>query len=191
MYSRDGTPRRQRNRSLQQPSTGKEAIYPARLARPSGRAVVATPILLSNLATFTAAGIWGWMADNIGRRGTITILALSGCIVAPTYLLTDDMTWIMVGFVIQGSFGGALHVLNPTYLTERFPTEVRSTASGFCYHFGAIFGGLVPPVVSYFAIERHMGFATPMLIGTVGGAASVVTALLLSPETKGKSLVSM
>jgi MFS transporter, SHS family, lactate transporter len=154
-------------------------------------AVVATPILLSNLATFTAAGIWGWMADNIGRRGTIAILALSGCIVAPTYLLTEDVTWIMVGFVIQGSFGGALHVLNPTYLTERFPTEVRSTASGFCYHFGAIFGGLVPPVVSYFAIERHMGFATPMLIGTVGGAANVVIALLLSPETKGKSLVSM
>jgi SHS family lactate transporter-like MFS transporter len=153
-------------------------------------AVVATPILLANLGTFFfAAPFWGRMADSIGRRGTIIITALIGCIVAPAYLLTNDLTWIMTGFVIQGLFGGAVHVLNPT-LTERFPTEVRATASGFCYHFGAIFGGLVPPVISYFAVEHQMGFAVPMLIGTLAGAASVIIAVLISPETKGKVFVS-
>ena len=29
----------------------------------------------------------------------------------------------------------------PSYLTERFPTEIRGTATGFCYHVGAIPGG--------------------------------------------------
>ena len=67
---------------------------------------------------------------------------------------------------------------------------MRCTASGFCYHQGAIFGGLVPPVISYFAVEQRMGFAMPMLIGTMVGAASVAFALLISPETKGKVLVS-
>jgi MFS transporter, SHS family, lactate transporter len=152
-------------------------------------AAVATPILLANLGTFVVAGFWGSIADNIGRRGTIMILALTTCIVAPAYLLTDDPTWIFLGFIIQGFFGGALPCLNPT-LTERFPTEVRCTASGFCYHVGTIFGGLVPPVISYFAVEQQMGFAMPMLIGTMVGAGSVVIALLISPETKGKVFVS-
>jgi SHS family lactate transporter-like MFS transporter len=71
-------------------------------------------------------------------------------------------------------------------LTERFPTEVRSTASGFCYHFGAVIGGFVTPVSSYFAVERHMGFATPMLIATLVGSVSVILAFLVSPETKGR-----
>jgi SHS family lactate transporter-like MFS transporter len=75
-------------------------------------------------------------------------------------------------------------------MTERFPTEVRSTASGFCYHTAVIPAGLVPPVISYFAVEQQMGFAVPMLIATFLGAASVIFAVLMGPETKGKVLVA-
>jgi SHS family lactate transporter-like MFS transporter len=130
---------------------------------------------------------WGWVADRYGRRQSIIIQAMIGCVVAPAYLLTNDLNLIIVGFVIQGAFfGGALPTLAPCYLTERFPTEVRGTASGFCYHFGAVIGGFVTPVSSYFAVERHIGFATPMLIATLAGSVSVILALLISPETKGK-----
>jgi MFS transporter, SHS family, lactate transporter len=55
---------------------------------------------------------------------------------------------------------------------------------------GTAAGGFVPPVLTYFAIERHMGFAVPMLIGTVGGLVSFVITLFLSPETKGKVLLA-
>jgi SHS family lactate transporter-like MFS transporter len=146
---------------------------------------VATPVLLANLAAIFP--IWGWIADRYGRRRSIIIQAVMGCLVAPAYLLTSDLNWIIAGFVIQGGlFGGNLPALAPCYLAERFPTKVRGTAIGFCYHFGAVIGGFVAPVSSYFAIERHMGFAVPMLIGTLAGSASVVLALLVSPETKGK-----
>jgi SHS family lactate transporter-like MFS transporter len=67
---------------------------------------------------------------------------------------------------------------------------VRSTAAGFCYHVGSVFAGFVPLVISYFAVEWQMGFAVPMLIGTVAGAVSVILSLLLSPETKGKVFVA-
>jgi SHS family lactate transporter-like MFS transporter len=61
-----------------------------------GAAIVATPILLANLGTFVAAPFWGRMADSIGRRGTIIITALIGCIVAPAYLLTNDLTAALI-----------------------------------------------------------------------------------------------
>jgi SHS family lactate transporter-like MFS transporter len=91
--------------------------------------------------------------------------------------------------VLQGLFGQAIYGQNPAYLSERFPTEVRATASAFCYRQGAIFGGFVPLVLTWFASHYGLGFAIPMLVGTCVGAASFVIALLLGPETKGKILI--
>ena len=67
---------------------------------------------------------------------------------------------------------------------------MRATAAGFCYHQGAIFGGLVGPVLAYFATDWQLGFAIPMLIGTTVAATSLVAAMLVSPETRGKELVA-
>src|SRR5229473_3313838 len=119
----------------------------------------------------TLTACW-WMASGI-----VTVF------VAPLYLLTTDLTLIIAGFVLQGLFGDALYGQNPSYLSERFPTEVRAAASAFCYHQGAIFGGLVAPILSYFAINYNLGFGIPMLVGTAAGAISFVIALLLGPET--------
>ena len=152
-------------------------------------ALVATPIVLANFVAFLASGFWGWIADRIGRRWSMIIPATIGIFVAPLYLLTTSFTWIAVGFVVQGLFAGAIYGQNPSYLCERFPTEVRGTASGFCYHQGAIWGGFVAPILTVLAVDHHMGFGIPMLIGTVVGCVSFVIALLLGPETKGKLLV--
>jgi MFS transporter, SHS family, lactate transporter len=67
---------------------------------------------------------------------------------------------------------------------------MRATASAFCYHPGAIFGGLVAPILAYFAVNFSLGYAVAMLVGTVVAAGSVVVSLLLSPETKGTVLVA-
>jgi len=151
---------------------------------------VATAILISNLAGFASCWLWGGLADWLGRRWSSIINATITSIVAPLYLLTSDLNWIIAGIIVQGFFGATLPALTPCYLTERFPTEVRSTASGFCYHVGIVFAGFVPLLISYFAVERQMGFAVPMLIATLTGCATLIAALLFSPETKGKVFVS-
>lgn len=152
-------------------------------------AMVATPIALANIAVFVASGWWGWLADKIGRRWAMIIPALLAVPVAPLYLLTNNLSLIWIGFVLQGMCGGGgMQGLMPTYLSERFPTEVRATASGFCFHQGAVWGGLVAPMLSAIAINYNVGFAIPMLVGTCLGAASFAWALVFSPETKGKVL---
>ncbi len=62
--------------------------------------------------------------------------------------------------------------------------------AGFCYHQGAIWGGLVAPVVAYFANTWNLGYAIPMMVGTMIFASSYIAALVLGPETKGKELVA-
>jgi MFS transporter, SHS family, lactate transporter len=154
-------------------------------------AYVALPVLLQSLAFFLSGFGWGFVADRIGRRWALILPAAIGILIAPAYLLTANYTMVVVFFAIQGFFaGGGMFAQNPTYLAERFPTEVRATAGGFCYHQGAIFGGLVAPILTYLAVNMHLGFAIPMLIGTTAGAASFIVALLFSPETRGTELVA-
>src|SRR6266513_3862405 len=150
----------------------------------------AVPFMFANIMSFVGMSFWGWTADIIGRRWAMMIPAAIAVPIAPLYLYTSDPLWITIGFGLQGAFGGALYSQLPSYLSERFPTEVRATASAFCYHQGAILGGLVAPILAYFAVNFNLGYATPMLLGTVVAAASVVVSLLLSPETKGTVLVA-
>ena len=67
---------------------------------------------------------------------------------------------------------------------------MRATAAGFCYHQGAIWGGLVGPLLAAWAAAMPNGFTLPMLLITTVFLLIFVVALLLGPETKGKILVS-
>jgi MFS transporter, SHS family, lactate transporter len=96
----------------------------------------------------------------------------------------------VLAFTIQGFFVGSIYGQNPSYPNERFANEVRATACGFCYHQGAIWGGLCGPLLGTWAATRTLGFAIPMLITTIVALLVFVLALLAGPETKGKVLVA-
>jgi SHS family lactate transporter-like MFS transporter len=167
-------------------------MFPSYLQKDLGlpASYVALPVMLQGLMFFLSAILWGWFADRFGRRITLMITSLM-TIPISLYLFSTDYTVIVLFFTLQGWFGGGgMHTQWPHYLAERFPTEVRATATGFCYHQGAIFGGLTAPILSYFAVDLHLGFAIPMMIGTMIAAASVFASMVFSPETKGTELVS-
>jgi MFS transporter, SHS family, lactate transporter len=152
-------------------------------------ALIATPIIFANLVVFLSSGAWGFAGDRIGRRWAMIIPGLLGIPVAFWYMLSDNFAVIVIGFVLQGALlGGGAGSQVPSYMTERFPTEVRATASAFCYHLGTIFGGIVPPLITYFAVDHNMGFSIPMLVGCVVGGASWCIALYFGPETRGKEM---
>ena len=153
-------------------------------------AMVAVPLFWANIVVFVGNMLWGIVADKWGRRPAIFVPALLAILITPLYLWTENPTLIVGGFILQGIFGGAIYGQNPSYLSERFPTEVRATASGFCYHQGAIWGGFVAPVLTYFAIDRNMGFAMPMLISTSVFLVLVAITVILGPETRGKHLTA-
>jgi MFS transporter, SHS family, lactate transporter len=152
--------------------------------------MVATPLFWANIVVFAGSGLWGGVADKWGRRPAIIVPTVIAIFITPLYLWTEDPMLIILGFIIQGIFGGSIYGQNPSYLSERFPTEVRATAAGFVYHQGAIWGGLVAPVLTYFAVQMNMGFAMPMLISTSGFLLIVIIAVLLGPETRGKHLTA-
>ena len=167
------------------------ALFATHLQRDLGLSpgLVALPIMLQSLVFFLAACAWGKFSDRFGRRWSMIIPAMLAIPLAPLYLLTHDYTTIVVFFALQGACGaGGMYGQNASYLAERFPTEVRASAGGFCYHQGAILGGLMAPIITYLAASWGTGLAIPMLVGTIFGCISFIIALLVSPETRGKVL---
>ena len=154
-------------------------------------ALVALPIALANALFFLSSLFWGWVAEHIGRRWAIIIPGVIGIPVSLIYLLIPDYTWVVVGFALQGMFAlGGMHVHYPAYLSERFPTEVRATAAGFCYHQGAIWGGLAGPLLVGYATSRHIALSGPILVTTIVCLVIFVIAVFLGPETRGKELTA-
>jgi SHS family lactate transporter-like MFS transporter len=169
-----------------------QALFPTHLQKDLGLspAMLATPIMIANVVVLLAAGFWGWVADRFSRRASMIIPGVLSIPLAFFYLLTGDYTVMVVGYVMMGACGGGgMGGPVPAYLNERFPTEIRATATAFCYHQGAIWGGLVPPLLTYFATSYDLGFTIPMLIGACVGAASWTLGLVFGPETKGKVMV--
>jgi SHS family lactate transporter-like MFS transporter len=157
-----------------------------------GPGYVGLPVILSNAMAFLSSCVWGYVADSIGRRWSMIIPALIGILVTPFYLgfVTTSYAVLVAAFTIQGFFVGSIYGQNPSYLNERFPTEVRATAAGFCYHQGALWGAAVAPALTAWAATQEHGFTIPMLVVTVVSLLVFAFALLLGPETKGKVLIS-
>jgi SHS family lactate transporter-like MFS transporter len=154
-------------------------------------ALIATPLVFANLLVFIASSSWGWVSDRIGRRPAMIIPALCAIPLVPIYLFSGNFTLVVIAFIAQGLFaGGGMYGQVPSYLNERFPTEIRATSTAFCYHQGAIFGGLVPPLLTFFAINWDLGFAIPMAVGTLFGLVNFILSLVFGPETKGTVMVA-
>ena len=108
--------------------------------------------------------------------------------VTPLYLLTNDYTMIVIFFALQGCFGaGGIYGQNASYMTERFPTEVRATASGFCYHQGAIFGGLMGPIMAYVADHVAHGVRHSDAHRHLGGLGQLHRRPAVQPRDQGQA----
>lgn len=152
--------------------------------------MVATPLFWGNILVFVSSAFWGGLSDKIGRRWALMIPCTVAIFITPIYLTTTAPLVFTVGFLLQALVVGGKDTLNPAWLSERFPTEIRASAAGFVYHQGAVWGGFVAPVLTYFAINKGMGFAYPMMIATMGSLVVLVLGVYLGPETKGKVLTA-
>src|ERR1043166_4230369 len=153
-------------------------------------AEVAKPVFWANIFTFLACAFWGAVSQTVGRRWALMIPMTIALFLIPLYLTQVDHTMFLWFFLLFICFFSGKDALNPGWLSERFPTEVRATAAGFVYHQGAVWGAAVAPILPYFAVTKNMGFAKPMMYATIGTTILYIIAVYLGPETKGKVMTA-
>ena len=110
--------------------------------------------------------------------------------IAPLYLFTNDQFWITFGLWPAGRFRRRAVQPAPELSLGAVPDRGAGNRERFLLPPGRDFRRLGGAGPGLFRDDLHLGYAVPMLIGTVVAAVSVVIALLLSPETKGKVLVA-
>jgi MFS transporter, SHS family, lactate transporter len=153
-------------------------------------AQVAQPVFWANIVTFVACAFWGAVSEKVGRRWALMIPMAVALFLGPLYISQVDPTWFFWSFLAFVMFFSGKDALNPGWLSERYPTEVRATASGFVYHQGAVWGAFMAPMLTYFAVNQGMGYAKPMMYTTIITTVVYIIAVYLGPETKGKVMTA-
>ena len=130
---------------------------------------------------------FGFIADVIGRRPTIFLYSV-GTLGLGLYLFLGVSTYdpypvllLIYGFFVIGIFSG--HAI---YISELFPTHVRSTGVAFCNGFGRIFTSFGPLVAGLLVVQLG-GLTNATAIMTCFAVLSIV-AVILGRETGDEDL---
>jgi MFS family permease len=131
-----------------------------------------------------------YLADGIGRKSTFMLSAIASVVLTLVYLFAPlSNAWFLpVGFVLGYV---SLIMFSPmgSFMTELYPTAVRGTGQGFCYNAGRGIGALFPALVGFLATRLGLTMAIALFSLTAYGI--MIVALLLLPETRGRSLASL
>ncbi len=147
-------------------------------------------LLVLILGAFFGFVSGAYLADGIGRKPTFIISAIGSVALTIVYLfapLSND--WILlVGFLLGYV---SLIMFSPmgTFMTELYPTSVRGVGQGFCYNAGRGIGALFPAFVGF--LSGRLGLGTAIAIFSLGAYGIMIVALVLLPETRGRSLQSL
>ena len=147
-------------------------------------------LLVLILGAFCGFVAGAYLADAIGRKPTFLISAIGTVVVMLIYLLaplSNDIV-LPVGFVL-GFVNLMMFSPMGSFMTELFPAAVRGVAQGFCYNIGRGIGAVFPALVGFMAGQFGLAIAIAVL-GTLGFTL-MIAALVMLPETRGRSLESL
>lgn len=130
----------------------------------------------------------GFLSQFWGRRKTIAIFAIAAIIVSvPTIYGIYNATTVFERLIytiilIMCATTGFGPI--PAFLSERFPTEIRNSASGFVYNGGLIFGSWAPLIAV--SLLANAGDAVPyfLALNLIIGSLIILTGIKINPETK-------
>ena len=145
-------------------------------------------IFASQLIALCTLPFWGLLSDHIGRRPVIYIFA-AGTIVTTPFLFgfIDDRSWtLFLASLIAMLFVAAAGSILSSFMSEAFPTKMRTAGIGFAYSLSvAVFGGSAPYLNAQF-IQWDLYWMISAYIIALCVATMVATAFM--KETRGHDL---
>ena len=143
-------------------------------------------IIALNVGGIIGSAFWGGVSQGrLGRRGAVTCAAALGVVVSPLYLMSANIGVMLTGAVLVGFGAHGMWGAFPSYITERFPSEVRGAGAGFCYHAGALVGSFTSYAIGHLV---DIGWTLPaaMTVAIAASGVAVAVTIWLGPETRDR-----
>ncbi|VVC05993.1 Putative sialic acid transporter [uncultured archaeon] len=145
-------------------------------------------LIVATITSFFGQMFAGYISQKIGRMKTLTFFAISAIILAipAIYGLYHAVSFyeravytVILIFAATSGFGPI-----PAFLSERFPTQVRNSASGFVYNGGLLIGSWAPLIA--ISLLSHDGSLIPILLGinVIGASVILLAGSRINPETR-------
>lgn len=145
-------------------------------------------IFASQLIALGTLPLWGLLSDHIGRRPVIFIFGVGTIITTPVLMgMIDDRPWtLFVASLIAMTLVAAAGSILSSFMSEAFPTKMRTAGIGFAYSLSvAVFGGSAPYLNAQF-IEWDLSWMISAYIIALCVCTMVATAFM--KETRGHDL---
>lgn len=108
--------------------------------------------LILNVGMFIGYNLFGWLADNIGRKKAIIISFIGTTITLPIYVMVENPTMILLMGPFYAFFISFVGLFG-SYFGELFPTRVRTLGAGFCFNAGRGISAFSPFILGFIAAK--------------------------------------
>ena len=143
-------------------------------------------IIALNVGGIIGSAFWGGVSQGrLGRRGAVTCAAALGVTVSPLYLLSGDPGILLIGALLVGFGAHGMWGAFPSYITERFPSDVRGAGAGFCYHAGALAGSFTSYAIGHL-VDTGWTLEVAMTAAIAVSGLAVALTIWLGPETRDR-----
>ncbi|EET83736.1 MFS transporter [Acinetobacter radioresistens] len=140
-------------------------------------------ILIMAAGAFAGFMFTAYLADKWGRKQTLIGMSILSWIVTVVYMLIamNQYITLALGFFVGFSSIGMFAALGP-FLTDLFPTHIRTTGMGFSYNVGKSFGALSVVGVGILAESLGLAPSIGLFCLTAYGLATVSILLIRVPK---------
>ena len=143
-------------------------------------------IVALNVGGIIGSAFWGGVSQGrLGRRGAVTCAAALGVVVSPLYLMSADTGVLLTGALLVGFGAHGMWGAFPSYITERFPSEVRGAGAGFCYHACALVGSFASYAIGHL-VDTGWTLPAAMTASIAVSGLAVALMIWLGPETRDR-----
>ena len=143
-------------------------------------------VIALNVGGIVGSAFWGGVSQGrLGRRGAVTCAAALGVLVSPLYLMSGNVWLLGLGAVLVGFGAHGMWGAFPSYLTERFPSDVRGAGAGFCYHAGALVGSFTSYAIGHL-VDTGWTLPHAMTLAIAVSGLAVSLMIWLGPETRDR-----
>ncbi len=149
---------------------------------------VATLMIVATTTSLFGQVFAGFLSQKIGRIKSIAIIAASAVAfsIPALYVIYNsasmlDKAFFTILYIFVATIGfGPI----PAFLSEKFSTEIRNSATGFVYNAGLIVGSWAPVVAV--TLLANAGKFTPFLLGAniIVGSIIILIGCKLNAETR-------